>query len=117
LGANESAVAGLSDEFHLLLERVDPTDPTEAGCTLYPYMSIPGVFEAKFLHFSIDMLNIANTRRNLLVNQDVDVDFGLANVDFKKPGYFDAATGSSGQNLVIGFVQPFSARFHVAFKF
>lgn len=74
--------------------------------------------ETKSLHFSIDMLNIADTRRNLEADQDVDVAYGVANADFKKPG---GAVGvnlnAAGQNLVSSFVQPFTARFHVAFNF
>jgi hypothetical protein len=73
------------------------------------------ISETKSVHFAIDMLNIADTRRNLSINQNVDVDFGVANVDFQKPGF--GAANAAGQNLVLGFVQPFSARFHVAFNF
>jgi hypothetical protein len=76
------------------------------------------ISETKSLHFSIDMLNIADTRRELLIDQDVDLEFGTPNADFMKPG---AAYGNSlnaaGTHLVQGFVQPFSARFHVAFNF
>jgi hypothetical protein len=73
------------------------------------------ISETKSLHFSVDMLNIADTRRNLLVNQNWDLSFGLQNIDFNKPGTSYANAG--GTNLVQGFVQPFSARFHVAFNF
>jgi hypothetical protein len=73
------------------------------------------ISESKSLHFAVDLQNIANTRRNLSVNQNVDVDFGVANVDFQKPGF--GAGNAAGQNLVLGFVQPFSARFHVSFNF
>ncbi len=34
------------------------------------------ISETKSLHFSIDMLNIADTRRNILIDQDVDIEFG-----------------------------------------
>jgi Carboxypeptidase regulatory-like domain len=71
--------------------------------------------ETKSLHFAIDMLNIANTRRNLLINQNVDLSFGVKNLDFQAPGF--GAANAEGQNLVLGFVQPFSARFHVSFNF
>ncbi len=63
----------------------------------------------------MDLQNIANTRRNLSINQNVDVDFGILNVDFQKPGF--GAANAAGQNLVLGFVQPFNARFHVSFNF
>jgi hypothetical protein len=73
------------------------------------------ISERKSMHFAIDMLNIADTRRNLLVNKNYDVEFGAKNVDFNKPGtsFGDAA----GTQLVQGFVQPFSARFHLSFNF
>ena len=71
--------------------------------------------ETKSLHFAIDMLNIANTRRNLLIDQNADLEFGVPNADFQKPG--TAYQNAAGTNLVQGFVQPFSARFHVAFNF
>lgn len=73
------------------------------------------ISETKSLHFAIDMLNIADTRRNLLVNENWDLSFGLKNVDFNKPGTSYGNAG--GTQLVQGFVQPFNARFHVAFNF
>jgi hypothetical protein len=73
------------------------------------------ISESKSLHFSIDMLNIANTKRNLLVNQFVDLDFGVLNKDFQKPGF--GGPNGAQQYLVAGFVAPFSARFHVSFNF
>jgi hypothetical protein len=77
----------------------------------YPWQ----ISESKSLHFAVDMLNIANTKRNLQVNQFRDLDFGVLNSDFQKPG----AGGPNGaqQYLVVGFVAPFSARFHVSFNF
>ena len=71
--------------------------------------------ETKSLHFTIDMLNIADTRRNLLVNEDADLEFGVKNVDFGKPG--TSFANAAGSQLIQGFVQPFSARFHVSFNF
>jgi hypothetical protein len=73
------------------------------------------ISESRSLHFAIDMLNIANTKRNLLINQNVDLDFLVKNADFQKPGF--GAANAQGQNLVLGFVQPFNARFHVSFNF
>jgi hypothetical protein len=75
------------------------------------------ISESKFLHFSVDMLNIANTKRNLLIDQFADVTFGIKSPDFQKPGYTPYPFNAAGQNLVLGFVEPFSARFHVAFNF
>jgi len=71
--------------------------------------------ETKSLHFTVDLMNIADTRRNLLVNENADLDFGQKNLDFAKPG--TSFANAAGTQLVQGFVQPFSARFHVAFNF
>jgi hypothetical protein len=73
------------------------------------------ISETKSLHFAIDMLNIADTRRTLLVNENYDLDFEVKNVDFNKPG--TSFANAAGTQLVQGFVQPFSARFHVSFNF
>jgi hypothetical protein len=73
------------------------------------------ISETKSLHFTVDMLNIANTKRALLINQYVDLDFGVLNGDFKAPGA-GQQVGTSA-NLLGGFVSPFSARFHVSFNF
>ena len=75
------------------------------------------ISETKSLHFAIDMMNIADSRRNLLVDQFGDVTFGIPSADYKKPGYYPYPFNAAGQNLVTGFVEPFSARFHVAFNF
>lgn len=75
------------------------------------------ISESKSLHFAVDMLNIANTKRNLLIDQFADVTFGIKSPDFQKPGYTPYPFNAAGQNLVLGFVEPFSARFHVAFNF
>jgi Carboxypeptidase regulatory-like domain len=75
------------------------------------------ISESKSLHLSVDLMNIANTRRNLLVDQFADVTFGLKSADYTKPGYYPYPFNAAGQNLVTGFVQPFSARFHVSFNF
>jgi hypothetical protein len=73
------------------------------------------ISESKFFHFSVDMLNIANTKRELGVNQFKDLDFGVLNADFTKPGI--GGLNGAQQYLVSGFVAPFSARFHVSFNF
>jgi hypothetical protein len=73
------------------------------------------ISEGKTLHFEADFLNIANTKRNLLINQNIDLDFEVPNKDFQAPGF--GAANAAGQNLVLGFVQPFNARFHVSFNF
>lgn len=79
----------------------------------YPWQ----ISESKSLHFAIDMLNIANTKRNILIDQFADVTFGIKTPDFQKPGYYPYPFNAAGQNLITGFVEPFSARFHVAFNF
>ena len=75
------------------------------------------ISESKSLHFSVDMMNIANTKRNITINQFQDVTFGILTPDYQKPGYYPYPFNAAGQNLVTGFVEPFSARFHVAFNF
>jgi hypothetical protein len=75
------------------------------------------ISESKSLHFSVDMMNIANSRRNILIDQFQDVTFGVLTPDYQKPGYYPYPFNAAGQNLVTGFVEPFSARFHVAFNF
>ena len=73
------------------------------------------ISDTKSLHFSVDLMNIADTRRELLVNEDEDLDFEVKNLDFQKPG--TSFANAAGTQLVQGFVQPFSARFHVSFNF
>jgi len=79
------------------------------------------ISESKSLHFAVDIMNIANSRRNILTDQFVDLDFGITNKppvgDFGKPGYYPYPFNAAGQNLTTGFVEPISARFHVAFNF
>jgi hypothetical protein len=71
--------------------------------------------ETKTLKFGIDLFNIANTKRSLLVNQFVDLQFGVPSTDFKKPG--NGTTHGYPSDLVGGFVAPFSARASVSFNF
>lgn len=71
--------------------------------------------ETRSLRFAIDMFNIANTKRELSINQNVDLSWGALNADFKKPGF--GAVNAQGQNLILGFVQPFSSRATVSFNF
>jgi len=73
------------------------------------------ISETKSFHFAIDLQNIADTRRKLLVNQFADLEFGVLNGDFGKPG--PGFANAQGQQLTEGFVAPFSARFHVSFNF
>lgn len=71
--------------------------------------------ERKSLHFGIDLLNIANTKRALLENQFVDLTFGVPSTDFQKPG--SGTTHGYPRTLVGGFVTPFNARMMVRFEF
>jgi hypothetical protein len=75
------------------------------------------ISESKSLHFSVDLMNIANSKRNLTIDQFADVTFGLKSADYQKPGYYPYPFNAAGQNLTTGFMEPFSARFHVAFNF
>jgi hypothetical protein len=71
--------------------------------------------ERTSLRFGIDLLNIANTKRNLLTNEFVDLTFGVPNADFKKPG--NGTDNGYPRTLVGGFVAPFSARAMVRLVF
>jgi TonB dependent receptor len=75
------------------------------------------ISESKSLHFSVDLMNIANSKRNLQIDQFADVTFGLKSADYTKPGYYPYPFNAAGQNLVLGFMEPFSTRFHVSFNF
>ena len=57
------------------------------------------------------MFNVANTKRVLYINQNIDLGFGTANVDFQKP---------ANQNSVFSndaFQSPFVARLFARFTF
>ncbi len=88
-----------------------PTTGTVDVHVDYPWK----ISETKSVHFAVDMLNIADTRREIQVNQDWDLEFGVKNLGFGLPG--TSFGNAAGTQLVQGFVQPFSVRFHVAFNF
>ncbi len=72
------------------------------------------ITEKKQLKFGFDAFNIGNTKRTIQVNQNVDLGFGVNNVDFQKPG------GGTTYGFVhpdAGFVSPFTARASVRFVF
>ena len=72
------------------------------------------ITEKKQLKFGFDTFNIGNTKRTIQVNQNVDLGFGVNNVDFQKPG------GGTTYGFVhpdAGFVSPFTARASVRFVF
>jgi hypothetical protein len=67
------------------------------------------VTEKTSLQFGADLFNIANSKRQLFVDQNEDLQFGQRNVDFQKPAN-QAVLGD-------GFMSPFSARLSVKFVF
>jgi hypothetical protein len=71
--------------------------------------------ERMHLKLGIDLFNIANSRRELLINQNVDLQFGVLNTDFMKPG--SGTTHGYPSTLTQGFVPPFSARAIARFEF
>ena len=62
------------------------------------------------MKLGFDAFNIANARRNTLINQNGDQGFGVPNPDFQKPFGTVGLTGYF-------FQQPFSSRFSVRFVF
>jgi hypothetical protein len=68
------------------------------------------VTERAHLRFGVDMFNIANTKRILSINQNVDLGTGIVNNDFLKPNTFVATRGDSIQS-------PFNARIFFRFEF
>jgi hypothetical protein len=62
-----------------------------------------------------DFFNIANSTRQLIINQNEDVSFGVPNVDFKKPTNLVGPFSYQGRDS--GFQRPFYARFMVKFEF
>jgi hypothetical protein len=68
------------------------------------------ISEKKSVKFGFDAFNIGNTKRQTLLNQNVDQGFGIPNADFKAPA---ATTGLHNYY----FVPPFSSRFSLRFVF
>jgi hypothetical protein len=67
------------------------------------------------LRLGMDLFNIANARRELRVDQNVDLGFGIPNVDFQAPY---GGTGIAGvQARTTTFQRPFYARASVRFEF
>jgi len=66
--------------------------------------------EKAHLRFGVDLFNIANTKRILSIDQNVDVGFGTTNLDFLKPNTLVATRGDSIQS-------PFNARIFFRFEF
>jgi Carboxypeptidase regulatory-like domain len=73
--------------------------------TVSAHLEYPVKFgESKQLKFQFDAFNIANTKRQILSTEFVDLSFGVPNVDF-------------ANHVPLTFVAPFSARASVAFTF
>ena len=72
------------------------------------------ITEKRQLKLGFDVFNIANTKRTIQVNQNVDLGFGVNNVDFQKPG---SGTTYGFVHPDAGFVAPFTARASVRFVF
>ncbi len=68
------------------------------------------VMERAHLRFGVDLFNIANTKRILSIDQNIDVGTGTTNLDFLKPNTFVATRGDSIQS-------PFNARLFVRLEF
>jgi len=73
------------------------------------------ISESKSLNLAVDFLNIANTKRPLSINQFADLSWQNLNVDFKKPG--NGIPDNLIEGLTGAFVNPFSMRIGVLFKF
>jgi len=83
--------------------------------TVDAHVEYPWKFTERLtLKLGFDAFNIANSRRETLINQNADSGFAVPTSDFKKP--FTAAPGAP--NLTGSyFVQPFNARFSVRLVF
>jgi hypothetical protein len=68
------------------------------------------VTEKAKLRFGVDLFNIANTKRILSIDQNIDLGTGTTNLDFLKPNTFVATRGDSIQS-------PFNARVFFRFEF
>jgi len=67
------------------------------------------------LRLGADLFNIADSTRQLIINQNEDVSFGVPNVDFKKPTNVVGPFSYNGRDS--GFQRPFYARFMVKVEF
>ena len=71
------------------------------------------VTEKMHLRFGVDLFNIANTKRILYFNQNVDLGTGVPNADFLKPSNIVGIPISASS----GIQSPFSARLFVRLEF
>lgn len=69
--------------------------------------------ERLHLRFGVDLFNIANTKRILYFNQNIDLQFGVPNADFLKPAPIPGTPISSSS----GIQAPFNARVFFRLEF
>jgi len=74
---------------------------------------VVNVTERAHLRFGVDLFNVANTKRVLYINQNVDLGFGTTNLDFLKPANITGAPISASS----GIQSPFDARVFFRLEF
>ncbi|HJZ63803.1 MAG TPA: hypothetical protein VKD70_05760, partial [Candidatus Acidoferrum sp.] len=83
--------------------------------TVDAHVEYPWKLSERFrLKLGFDAFNIANSRRETLVNQNDDQGFGVTNPDFQKP--FTAVPGAPNVHGSF-FTPPFSSRFSLRLVF
>jgi len=74
---------------------------------------VMNVTEKAHLRFGVDMFNVANTKRVLYINQNIDLGFGTTNADFLKPANITGVPISASS----GTQSPFDARVFFRLEF
>jgi hypothetical protein len=74
---------------------------------------VMNVTEKAHLRFGVDMFNVANTKRVLYINQNIDLGFGTTNADFLKPANITGIPISASS----GIQSPFNARAFARLEF
>jgi len=74
---------------------------------------VMNVTEKAHLRFGVDMFNVANTKRVLYIDQNIDLGFGTTNADFLKPSIIPLAPISASS----GVQSPFNARVFFRLEF
>jgi Carboxypeptidase regulatory-like domain len=109
---NAGEVPNLTDGGRGGLGRSAPTGTVDLHVD-YPWR----MTERQRLHFGVDLFNLADSRRSLIINQNNGLEFTgtvvVPNADFKKP----ANVGSGALGAGSGFVAPFNARISVRWQF
>lgn len=103
LNAGEVPIAGRGNEGRT---------PTTGSVDMHGDYVI-GIKERLHLRFGFDLFNIANTRRILYFNQNIDLGFGTTNLDFLKPAFVSGTQISSSS----GIQSPFNARLFFRLEF